>query len=104
MIDDDILSVKSPRRNVRGPYAVILKNDVDMWAVVALEWDDCPTLGIRWFNSKIGSPSSRNYPTWFILPSETHSGILSNVKVLVRMAVEDFLCGKITGDQLKQKL
>lgn len=104
MTNEEILNVKSPKEYVGGPYAVVLKNDVDLWAVVALDWDGKPTLGIRWFNSEMGSPSSRNKPIWFILPSETHSGIINNVKVPARVLIEDFLSGKITGEDLKQKL
>ncbi len=108
MTNEEILNVKSPTKYVGGPYAVVLKNDVDMWAIVALEWEGERTLGIRWFNTKYGMPvthrANKTYSLWFRLPQDILGAILSTVEDSIKESVEDFLSGKITGEDLKQKL
>lgn len=102
MTKEEILSVNSPKDFVRGPYAVVLKNDVDMWAIVALEWEGTPTLGMRWFNSDLGFPSSYGNGIWIIIPEELHRGLLTSVSLKTAVHVQDFLSGKITGEELKK--
>ena len=48
MTKDDILGVKSPKNSVRGPYAIVYKGEYS--AIVAMDWDNCPVLGMRWFD------------------------------------------------------
>ena len=44
------------------------------WSAADGLWDDVPCLAIRWNGSDndqgVGSPQSRGYPTWFIVPDE----------------------------------
>ena len=105
MKNEDIMSVNSPKASIGGPYAIVSKNDEAQWAIVALEWEETPTLGMRWFDENgVGFPSSRNYPTWIIIPEELHKGILLSADVRTTTLVTDFLSCKISGDELKQKL
>jgi hypothetical protein len=101
--DKNILSITSPQNNVKGPYKVVYKNIDEKWAIVALDWNDYPSLAIRWFWGTMGNPISSGYPTWFTLPSELEETILNGLPLdyQVRKKVEKFLTGEITGEQLK---
>jgi hypothetical protein len=96
MNDATILSVKSPRKKVKGPYLVVHSNRKEKWAIVLLKWDSKPRLGIRWFWEKNGNPSSHGYPTWFILPNELYKAILDSLELAAesREIIEDFLYGQ----------
>lgn len=102
MTPNQIFSVTSPKDKVGGPYAIVIKNDKEEWAIVALDWDGTPTLGMRWFNSDLGFPSTFGNSTWIIIPEELHRGLLTSVSLKTAVHVQDFLSGKITGDELKE--
>ena len=75
MLDNEkILSVCSPKNMVGGPYEVVYKTDY--WAIVTLDYEGKPRLGIRWFIGEIGTPSARGNATWFVLPEELYNSIL----------------------------
>lgn len=101
--DDDILSINSPRGKVDGPYLVIHKNADQRYALVALDWDGEPRIGIRWFWESVGNPQSRSVPTWTILPDDLYRALQTHFPLNVRRAhyVDKFLAGEITGKQLK---
>lgn len=103
--DRAILSIKSPRDLVGGPYVVVHKDLAERWALVALHFEDRPTLGIRWFWGNEGTPFSRQ-PTWFILPEPLHDTILSKVCISVRewRLFERFLSNEITPVELIDSL
>jgi hypothetical protein len=46
------------------------------WSLAEGQWDEDPTLGIRWNGDddtgNSGNPQSHGNPTWFILPEELH--------------------------------
>jgi len=100
--DDDILSINSPRDRVGGPYLVIHKNAEQRYALVALDWDGEPKIGIRWFWESIGNPQSRSLPTWTVLPDDLYRVLQTHFPLNVRRAhyVGKFLAGEITGGQL----
>ena len=54
--DNEILKINSPVTSVGGPYRVVYKNITERWAIVALNWDEKPRLGIRWFWGGGGNP------------------------------------------------
>lgn len=95
-----ILSVCSPREFVQGPYTVVYKTEY--WAIVTLEYDGEPTLGIRWFVDSVGTPSSHGHPTWFIIPDELQGALLYSLplKVDIRNNILKFLGGEIDGAKL----
>ena len=66
--DEEILKINSPKNCLDGPYEVIYKNIEERWAIVSLDWENEPRLGIRWFWGTSGNPISTGHPTWFILP------------------------------------
>ena len=110
--DEAILSITSPQDHVNGPYAVIYKNEEELWAVVALDWDKAPTLGVRWFSppsedqTKGGNPTSRNFPTWLIVPGPLHKAILAGLPLNVPTYdhVLQFLTGAISGEELQEAI
>lgn len=104
MLDDqEILSVNSPRSMVEGPYTVVYKTEY--WAIVTLDYEDAPSLGIRWFDDGIGTPTSHGYPTWFIIPDELRGALLYNLplKMEERSKIVKFLAGDLEGAKLGTK-
>jgi len=101
-IDNNILSLTSPRTFVGGPYIVIYKNVPERWAVVAMDWDDEPRLGIRWFWGNRGNPFSSGNPTWFVVPSSLSNSILNGLPLDFQLysRIVDFLAGRISGNEL----
>lgn len=102
--DNEILSINSPQNHVRGPYAVVYKEDTeDRWAIVAMHWDKEPVLGIRWFHGEGGNPRSTTYSTWLVVPSSLSRNILSGLSLEqnFRSKLDDFLSGKIDGNGLR---
>ena len=82
--DREILSVDSPKTGenmIKGPYIVVTKNITERWAIVALDYNDEPCLGIRWFVNENGSPFSRGYPVWFLLPSDLNTALLDGLEL-----------------------
>ena len=102
--NSNILNINSPTRNVTGPYAVVHTDQNDRWAIVALDWDNDPRLGIRWFWSKGGNPISSGHATWLIIPPLLSQSVLSNLPIVNQLAnhVSDFLRGKISGEELRK--
>jgi len=103
--DKKILQINSPRSNLSGPYAVVFKNLEERWAIVAFDWDEEPRLGIRWFWGNGGNPLSSGNGTWLVIPSSLSKTIISGLPINHTFSnrIDDFLCGKITGDQLKDQ-
>lgn len=103
-LDDDwaVLSIQSPRSSVGGPYKVIYKHLDERFAIVALDWDGKPSLGIRWFWGPKGNPCSTGYPTWFIYPSELVYSLLNGLPLdySERRQLDRYLSGKIQGIEL----
>ena len=88
-LDDDreITGINSPRDRVGGPYVVVFKNVEDRWAIVAMDWEGEPRLGIRWFWEKNGHPSVRGYPTWLVIPPELNKSILFGLPWRINLAI-----------------
>jgi len=102
--DGEILKIDSPRANLSGPYTVVYKDVDERWAIVTLDWDEEPRLGIRWFYGNSGTPSSRGFGTWLVIPPSLSKNVLSGLPInhAFSRGVEDFLCSKLTGPQLKE--
>jgi hypothetical protein len=102
--DEDILKINSPKESVSGPYRVVYKNLQERWAIVALEWDKKPHLGIRWFWDGGGNPFSSGHGTWLVVPSSLSRNMLSGLPIDHYTAgkIDDFLCGKISGKELAE--
>ena len=100
--DNEILKINSPRDNVGGPYIVVYKCIKARWAIVAMEWDDDPRLGIRWFWGKQGHPVSTHHPVWFVVPPQLSKSILAGLplKHAFGSKVDKFLAGDISGNDL----
>lgn len=102
-LDDDreILGINAPRDWVGGPYVVVSKNVEDRWAIVAMDWEREPRLGIRWFWGNNGHPSRGKTPTWFVIPP-TLSKILVGSPLAHEYSgrLEEYLDGKISGPDL----
>ena len=101
--DNAILQINSPRESLSGPYIVVYKDLEERWALVALDWEGDPRLGIRWFWGNGGNPFSSGHGTWFVIPTVLTKGILSGLPIDHAFGgrVDEFLCGKISGDQLR---
>ena len=100
--DSRIFGVTSPRDRLGGPYEVVYKDENDLWAIVALDWDGKPRLGMRWFWTEIGNPSSTGYPTWMIIPSALSKSILNGLPLTYEhlTKIEMFLRGDMEGEEL----
>ena len=100
--DDEILAINSPKSSCGGPYIVVSKSLESRWAIIALDWDGVPTLGIRWFWGTMGNPISSGYATWFIVPAELHNAVLNGLPLsfMFRKRINRFLAGEINGNQL----
>ena len=103
--DAKILAITSPRNSVSGPYVVVYKNIEERWAIVAMDWETDPRLGIRWFWGGGGSPFSSSYPIWLVIPSSLSKAVLSGLPLEHKFSsrLDDFLAGKINGATLSQK-
>ena len=105
----DILTIDSPSTKVDGPWIVVYKDTANRWAIVALDWEGKPRLGIRWFYGNSGTPISSSYATWFILPDDLIPSIISGLVGLYVSAhvcneVQQYVQGKITGPELREHL
>ena len=109
MSDSDILKIDSPSQRVEGPWIVVHKDITNRWAIVALDWDGKPSLGIRWFYGNSGTPISSSYATWFIIPEDLVPSIMSGfvglyVSARVLSEVQQYVQGEITGSELREHL
>ncbi len=101
--DADILAINSPVNMVGGPYVVVSKSVEERWAIVALDWEEVPCLGIRQFWGAAGSPFGREFHAiWFILPHRTNFPLLGGLGIdrAFQTLVQRFLLGQITGREL----
>lgn len=100
--NDAILKINSPKDSVGGPYKVVYKNLSERWAIVALDWDKEPRLGIRWFWGNGGNPFSSGHPIWLVIPSSLANSILNGLPIDYKLLsrIKDFLSGNITGRDL----
>jgi len=103
--DHDILAINSPESRVNGPYLVVHKDAKQRYALVALDWDKQPRVGIRWFWDAVGNPQSTGYPTWTVLPNDLYRKLHGGFSLSAKNArlVEKFLAGKMTGEQLRDQ-
>ena len=95
--DDDILEINSPRKRVGGPYVVVFKNIDERWAIVAMDWDGEPHLGIRWFWGNGGNPLSSAHPIWLVIPPELSKNILLGLPLTHKFCgrLEEYLSGSL---------
>ena len=102
--DHQILEINSPRDSVGGPYVVVFKNLDERWAIVALDWESEPRLGLRWFWGNSGNPFSSAKPIWLVIPPSLSRNILFGLPIDHKFSglLDDFLTGRITGLQLAQ--
>ena len=100
-----ILSVKSPRNEVKGPFMVV--HNGGNWALVVFTFQDTPSLGIRWFHYGNGMPTARSgVPVWFRIPEELNTCILNGLPIssVNRFNIDQFLSGEISGEELTKKI
>ena len=102
--DNRILEIKSPKERVGGPHVVVFKNLDERWAIVAMDWDGEPRVGIRWFWGNGGHPFSSAHPTWLVVPPSLSQGILSELPLEPEFSrrLEKYLTGRMSGSDLAQ--
>jgi hypothetical protein len=102
--NEEILKIASPQGSVDGPYAVVYKSISQRWAIVALSWDDAPTLGIRWFWGANGNPQSHGVAIWLVIPSMLQNAVLNGLPLdfQFRHNLNRFLAGEISGNELEK--
>ena len=103
--DSEILEIKSPPKRVGGPYVVVFKEPEERWAIVAMDWDGEPCLGIRWFWGNNGYPPGQ----WFVIPSELSKNILFGLPLAHEFCgrLEEYLSGRLkkySSGKLKEYL
>jgi hypothetical protein len=93
---ENIKRVNSPKNMVDGPFEVLYINPTTRWVLVTLTYDGYPTLGFRYFTDSCGSPNSRNYPTWMVVPEELYLATLMSLKLDSKKIYDtmNFLYGK----------
>lgn len=103
--DRNILAINSPESMVEGPYLVIHKDAEQRYALVALDWNGEPGIGIRWFWESVGNPQSSGFPTWTVLPGDLYRTLHNHFPLDAKKAhhVDKFLRGEITGEQLRDQ-
>jgi hypothetical protein len=101
--DSKIMEINTPIDRVTGPWAVVFKDLVERWVVVALSVDGQPRLGMRWFDIGAGTPFIRAKPIWFFVPQGLENAILQQLPIgcAFRQRIYDFLSGRIQGEKLK---
>jgi hypothetical protein len=101
--DAEILKINSPKIFIGGPYVVVYKDINERWAIVAIDWDKEPRLGIRWFWGNGGNPFSSGNPTWLVIPSALSNSILNGLPLDFgfRKEIEKFLAGEIQGEEIR---
>jgi len=100
--DHNVLSLNSPKNSVGGPYKVVYKDIDERFVIVALDWNDVPSLAMRWFWGNGGNPFSSGHPTWFVYPSSLLTGLLNSLPLdfNLRRNLDSFLAGEMAGNQL----
>ena len=104
--NNKILEINSPKDQMGdSPYAVVYKDLSDRYAIVAIDWNGKPHLGIRWFWFAEGHPVSRkgSFATWFVMPTSLSRNMLFGLPLNHEFSrkIDDFLAGKIKGSELK---
>jgi hypothetical protein len=73
-------------------------------AIVALNYDEDPGLGLRWFWDHSGYPLARQYAAWMILPKSVSKALLkvgafglSPERICL---LQEFLDGRISSTEL----
>lgn len=101
-LNSNILALNSPRKSVGGPYKVVYKNEQERWAIVAMDWEGQPCLGMRWFWGGGGNPFSNAKPIWLVIPDSLSNSVLNGLPLNFKFysSVMDFLAGKIAGNQI----
>ena len=101
----DILEINSPRNELKGPWFVVHKDEENRWVIVIMHWKEKPCLGIRWFYGNQGTPATRGYATWLVIPEKLSSAVLSQLPIApsVRKEIDDILLGKYTIPELQKK-
>lgn len=103
--EKQILSVRSPKNEVEGPYLVV--HNGSNWAMVVYTFQDTPSLGIRWFHYGNGMPTARGgVPVWFRIPEELNTCILNGLPLSSgkRFNIDRFLSGEIYGEELMENV
>lgn len=102
--ETNLLAIKSPAVSVSGPYIVVHRDLADRWALVALDWNEKPALGIRWFWGRGGHPFSSAHPTWFILPEALQASVLNSLAIEEknREVLTKYIAGELAGDLLAE--
>ena len=96
--NNGILQITSPGEYVTGgPHDVVYKDINNRWAVVTLEWEGDPRLGIRWFYSTKGFPITQfGWAAWLVIPPMLQEPILDGLPISdeFRNKVRRFLHGE----------
>ena len=103
--NSEILEIISPKKSVRGPYVVVYKDTDKRWAIVAMDWDSEPRLGIRWFWDKQGYPVGiSGSPVWYVIPPQLSKSILAGLPIdhTFSTKIDKFLAGELTGQELME--
>jgi hypothetical protein len=100
--DNAILAINSPKDSVKGPYSVVFRSLEERYAIVALDWNGEPSLGIRWFWGNKGNPISTGHPIWFIYPSSLTFNLLNGLPIThgFRNKIDRFLSGELSASAL----
>lgn len=83
-------TVLAPRGTI-SEVEVIYDGGEHDWSLARLKWNGEPQVAIRWNGGRqntipptdipsVGTPSSRGYPTWFLLPEEFGELIEKNLQ------------------------
>lgn len=77
--DIKISQINSPKRHIEGQPLVLYRDYINRFAIVALNYDGNPRLGIRHFWESSGYPCRGRTATWLLIPPEMNSFIVNFV-------------------------
>jgi hypothetical protein len=81
----DPRTVLSPRGSIKD-LQIIYDGKENGWSLARMKWDGSPVMAMRWNGGSvngipsIGNPSSRGYPTWFVVPDDVGAAIEKMLK------------------------
>lgn len=87
----DPRTVLTPRGTITE-LAVIYDGGEHGWSLARMKWEGDPIIAMRWNGGRpkqippsnkpsIGTPQSRGYPTWFVLPKEVGEMIENSLRL-----------------------
>jgi hypothetical protein len=83
-------NVLTPKGSISN-LEVLYDGGENSWSLASMKWDGVDVLGMRWNGGSnngtpsVGTPQSRGYPTWFVVPEEVGDAIKNMLALSKKM-------------------